>query len=90
MAAGARPVPGVAGVGATGIIGVATKYKGPAIKIYNEQKRYEKWEFIWDPQKDPAITKNLPQVQQTNGPGSSSLSTSSSSTSSSSTTDTKK
>jgi type II secretory pathway pseudopilin PulG len=54
-----------------GIAGVASKYKGPSIKIYDEQQRYEKWEFIYDPKKDTALNKNLPQQQAVANPGNS-------------------
>ncbi len=47
-----------------GIAGVASKFKGPSIKIYDEQQRYEKWEFVYDPKKDSALTKNMPQAGQ--------------------------
>jgi hypothetical protein len=52
-----------------GIAGVASKYKGPSIKVYDEQQRYEKWEFIYDPKKDAALGKNLPQQQAVTNPG---------------------
>jgi hypothetical protein len=54
-----------------GIAGVASKFKGPSIKVYDEQKRYEKWEFIYDPKKDSALNKNLPQQQAVTNPGNS-------------------
>ena len=55
--------------GATGggIAGVASKFKGPSIKVYDEQQRYEKWEFVYDPKKDSALTKNLPASQAPTG-----------------------
>jgi hypothetical protein len=52
-----------------GIAGVASKYKGPSIKVYDEQQRYEKWEFIYDPKKDAAVNKNFPQQQAVTNPG---------------------
>jgi type II secretory pathway pseudopilin PulG len=52
-----------------GIAGVASKYKGPSIKVYDEQQRYEKWEFIYDPKKDTALNKGLPAQQAVTNPG---------------------
>jgi hypothetical protein len=52
-----------------GIAGVASKYKGPSIKVYDDQQRYEKWEFIYDPKKDSALNKGLPQQQAVTNPG---------------------
>ncbi len=60
---------GMGGNVAGGIGGVASKYKGPSIKIYNEQQRYEKWEFVYDPKKDPALNKNMPAQQKVDNPG---------------------
>jgi hypothetical protein len=34
------------GIGA-GLAGVASLFKGPSIKVYNDQQRYQKWEFIF-------------------------------------------
>ena len=45
----------------TGIVGVASKYEGDSIKIYNERQKYDEWEFVYDPQKDPR--------NKTQGPG---------------------
>ena len=42
-----------------GIAGVATRYKGPSIKIYDERQKYQEWEFVYDPRKEAA--KNMPQ-----------------------------
>jgi hypothetical protein len=42
-----------ASIGA-GIAGVATKYKSPAIKIYKERKKYQEWEFVYDPKEEAA------------------------------------
>jgi len=39
------------GLGA-GLVGIASKFDGPSIKIYNEQQEYKKWEFVYDPKKD--------------------------------------
>jgi hypothetical protein len=41
--------------GGVGIAGVATKYKGPAIKIVNERKKYQEWEFVYDMKKDKSL-----------------------------------
>ncbi len=42
-----------------GIAGVATNYKSPSIKIYNERQKYQEWEFIYDPKKDPALNPTI-------------------------------
>ena len=39
-----------------GIAGVASKLEQDGIKIYNDQKSYNKWEFVYDITKDPART----------------------------------
>jgi hypothetical protein len=39
-----------------GMAGVASKYEQEGIKIYKEQKPYNKWEFVYDITKDPART----------------------------------
>jgi len=52
-----------------GIAGVASKFKGPSIKVFDEQQRYEKWEFVYDPKKDAALTKGLPPQQAVTNPG---------------------
>jgi hypothetical protein len=49
MAAGMN----TAGLG-PGIAGVATNFKGPAIKIYAERQKYQEWEFVYDPRKEAA------------------------------------
>lgn len=41
--------------GGIGIAGVATKYKGPAIKVVNERKKYQEWEFVYDMKKDKSL-----------------------------------
>jgi len=38
-----------------GIAGVASEYTGPAIKIYNERKKYNEWEFVYDQSKDHGL-----------------------------------
>jgi hypothetical protein len=51
--------PGSTGMGGTqvggGIAGVASQYTGPAIKIYNERKKYNEWEFVYDQAKDHGL-----------------------------------
>jgi uncharacterized membrane protein YgcG len=42
-----------------GIAGVATKYKSPSIKIYAERQKYQEWEFIYDPKKDPVLNPSI-------------------------------
>ena len=31
------------------IAGIASAYKGPSIKVYKDQQKYELWEFVFDP-----------------------------------------
>lgn len=52
-----------------GIAGVASKLEESGIKIYNEQKSYNKWEFVYDITKDPARTgaTAIPAQQNANG-----------------------
>ena len=52
------PVPTATGqaVIGGGIAGVASKLEEGGIKVYNEQKSYHKWEFVYDITKDPART----------------------------------
>jgi integrin beta 8 len=58
---------GLPGMGGTqvggGIAGVASEYTGPAIKIYNERKKYNEWEFVYDQSKD----RGLAGVQRNGG-----------------------
>ena len=50
---------GLPGMGGTqvggGIAGVASESTGPAIKIYNERKKYNEWEFVYDQSKDRGL-----------------------------------
>jgi hypothetical protein len=46
-----------------GIAGVASESTGPAIKIYNERKKYSEWEFVYDKSKD----RGLAGVQRNGG-----------------------
>jgi len=70
--------------GGVGIAGIATKYKGPAIKVVNERKKYQEWEFIYDMKKDKSLmgaagvnalqnAQNPGQGQGQNAPGFSSF-----------------
>jgi len=54
-AIGTQP-PGMGGtqVGG-GIAGVASEATGPSIKIYNERKKYNEWEFVYDKAKDRGL-----------------------------------
>jgi uncharacterized membrane protein YgcG len=52
--------------GGGGIAGVATKYKGPSIKIYDDRQKYQEWEFVYDPRKEA-----MKQVQGGQGQGTS-------------------
>jgi hypothetical protein len=38
-----------------GIAGVASESTGPGIKIYNERKKYNEWEFVYDQSKDRGL-----------------------------------
>jgi len=38
-----------------GIAGVASESTGPAIKVYNERKKYNEWEFVYDRAKDRGL-----------------------------------
>jgi hypothetical protein len=38
-----------------GIAGVASESTGPAIKIYNERRKYDEWEFVYDQSKDRGL-----------------------------------
>lgn len=61
---GAGGLGGTQLTGGTGIAGVASKYKAIGIKSYNKHKKYNEWEFIYDPQQD------LSSLSNTNtGPG---------------------
>jgi len=46
-----------------GIAGVASESTGPAIKVYNERKKYNEWEFVYDQSKD----RGLAGVQKNGG-----------------------
>jgi hypothetical protein len=54
QAAGALPGMGGAQIGG-GIAGVASESTGPAIKVYNERKKYNEWEFVYDQSKDRGL-----------------------------------
>ena len=38
----------MAGIGAGGLVGVASTYTAPSIKIYKDRQKYNEWEFIFD------------------------------------------
>jgi hypothetical protein len=38
-----------------GIAGVASEAKNPSIKVYNERKKYNEWEFVYDKTKDRGL-----------------------------------
>jgi len=40
--------------GAGAIMGVASKSKDPTIRIYNKKKKYDEWQFIYNPVMDQA------------------------------------
>lgn len=54
-----QPGQSLPGMGGTqmggGIAGVATEFSGPSIKIYNERKKYNEWEFVYDQTKDRGL-----------------------------------
>jgi hypothetical protein len=62
-----QPSAGLPGMGGTqvggGIAGVASESTGPAIKVYNERKKYNEWEFVYDQSKD----RGLAGVQRNGG-----------------------
>jgi hypothetical protein len=39
-------------LGAGGVAGVASNFKGPSIKIYKDQQKYQMWEFIFTMQQN--------------------------------------
>jgi hypothetical protein len=51
--------PGLPGMGGQqiggGIAGVASESTGPSIKTYNERKKYNEWEFVYDRSKDRGL-----------------------------------
>jgi hypothetical protein len=51
--------PGLPGMGGQqiggGIAGVASESTGPSIKVYNERKKYNEWEFVYDRAKDRGL-----------------------------------
>ncbi len=51
-----------------GIAGIASKYEGDSIKSYNDQTKYQLWEFVYDMSKDTMITGNQPQLPQLQNP----------------------
>jgi len=53
-----------------GIAGFASKYEGDAIKVYNDQTEYQKWEFVYDMSKDTMITGAQQAIPQPAGPNS--------------------
>jgi type II secretory pathway pseudopilin PulG len=61
---------GVGQVQGGGIAGFASKFEGEGIKIYNEQKEIQKWEFVYDMSKDAAITGGQQAIPQPPGPNS--------------------
>jgi hypothetical protein len=63
---------------APGIAGVASKFEGVSIKIYNKRLKYKEWEFVFDPATTTTNTvpangqaatgqNGLPNGQGTNG-----------------------
>jgi hypothetical protein len=60
-----------------GIAGFASKFEGSAIKKYNDQDEYQKWEFVYDMSKDAAVNGGRNAIPQPAGPGGQPLSGSS-------------
>jgi type II secretory pathway pseudopilin PulG len=67
-----------------GIAGIASKFEGDAIKVYNDQTEYQKWEFVYDMSKDTMITGAQQAIPQPAGPNTTNGFSSGSSSSSSS------
>jgi hypothetical protein len=45
------------------LVGVATKFEGPSIKIYKDHQKYNQWEFIFDLKE---ALPTMPQGQASN------------------------
>lgn len=60
---------GMGGAG-PGIAGVATKFEGASIRVYNDRKKYQEWEFVYDMSKDPALNQQAGGNQQQQQKGS--------------------
>jgi type II secretory pathway pseudopilin PulG len=58
-------------VGGALIAGVASKSTHDSIMVYNTRQKYNEWEFVYDPRKDPLMTPQAGAVQpgQTGLPG---------------------
>lgn len=52
--------------GAGGLAGVASKFEGKGIKVYNERSKYEEWEFVFDMKNDPRLQQQIQQLQGAN------------------------
>ena len=62
---------GTAGaITAGGIAGVASKFEGDSIKIYNDRQKYEEWEFVYDMKNDKRLQQAIPGAGAVN-PGNS-------------------
>ena len=68
---GAAGQSGIGGSGPMGggIAGVASKSLFASIKVYNDQKRYKKWEFVYDPTKDLSKVRAMAAAGLSTGPG---------------------
>lgn len=55
-------------IGAGGIAGVATKYKGASIKTVNERHKFQELEFVYDLKKDKSVVGNGAGQMPQNGP----------------------
>ena len=40
-----------------GIAGVASKFEGETIKVYNDREKFEEWEFVYDMKNDKTLTQ---------------------------------
>ena len=53
---GLQGIPGMSGTQmGGGIAGVASESKSPSIMVYNERKKYNEWEFVYDQTKDRGL-----------------------------------
>jgi hypothetical protein len=52
-----------------GIAGVATTYKGEGIKVINDRKKYQEWEFVYDFKTDRSGVPAVPQQGAGAAPG---------------------
>jgi len=56
--------------GGTPIVGVASFSKDPTIRIFDKKKKYNEWQFVYDPNMDRGLLITTPYQQQLQGFGS--------------------